>query len=297
MELTKIKGNTYYIDAPTNIGVYSFKNKNCLLIDTGLNNSAARKIEEVVNQNGLHPKYIINTHTHLDHTGGNNYFKTNYPGCQVYASEEQKLFMENPELMGRILFSATPIKDVRGGNKAIERDFTVEMGINKINDEKFEIISLNGHSTDHIGIITPEKVCFLGDSIFSLEIMKKYSLPYLVNIDDTIDTLNKIKEIDADFFLISHIDRVLNRDEIIKLADDNLSNLESYKEQIITLLDGPLTREDILENLIVLNDLEAGYKQYHLYLSTVSAFISHLYDNDLISYSIENGKLYYFRAK
>lgn len=35
MELTKIKGNSYYINFPTNIGVYIFKNKNCLLIDTG----------------------------------------------------------------------------------------------------------------------------------------------------------------------------------------------------------------------------------------------------------------------
>ena len=34
MELTKIKGSTYYINAPTNIGIYVFKNKNCLIIDT-----------------------------------------------------------------------------------------------------------------------------------------------------------------------------------------------------------------------------------------------------------------------
>jgi len=34
MELIKIKGNSYYIKAHTNIGVYMFKNKNCILIDT-----------------------------------------------------------------------------------------------------------------------------------------------------------------------------------------------------------------------------------------------------------------------
>ena len=43
MELTKIKGSTYYINAPTNIGIYVFKNKNCLIIDTGINNTQARK--------------------------------------------------------------------------------------------------------------------------------------------------------------------------------------------------------------------------------------------------------------
>lgn len=53
MELTKIKGNTFYINAPTNIGVFSYKNKNCLLIDTGINNTAARKIDNVLAENRL----------------------------------------------------------------------------------------------------------------------------------------------------------------------------------------------------------------------------------------------------
>ncbi len=43
MELTKIKGNSYYINFPTNIGVYIFKNKNCLLIDTGKNKYDGKK--------------------------------------------------------------------------------------------------------------------------------------------------------------------------------------------------------------------------------------------------------------
>ena len=59
LELNKIKGNTYFIDGPTNIGVYAFKNKFCILIDSGLDNSAARKIDDILKENKLHPKYII----------------------------------------------------------------------------------------------------------------------------------------------------------------------------------------------------------------------------------------------
>ncbi|EET85572.1 zinc-dependent hydrolase [Clostridium carboxidivorans P7] len=39
MSLDKIKGNTYYINSVTNSGIFVFKNKNCLIIDTGSNNS------------------------------------------------------------------------------------------------------------------------------------------------------------------------------------------------------------------------------------------------------------------
>lgn len=297
MEITKIKGNTYYIKAPTNIGVYIFKNKNCLLIDTGIDNTQARKIDEVLINNGLHPKYIINTHSHYDHCGGNIYFQNNYPGCIVYSSYGEKLRMENTYIQESMLFSADPIKELNVNNKVYSVDFVLDEGQNKINDEKFEVVSLKGHSVDQIGIITPEKVCFLGDSIFSEKIIEKYSFPYLYNISESLKTLDFIKEIDGDFFAVSHSDDFVDRDEILKLCDINITNIEKYKNQILELLDQPLTREDICENLTILNDLVLNFKQYHLNFSTVSAFITYLYGKDLLEYSVENGKLYYYKKQ
>lgn len=295
MKLEKIKGNTYYINAPTNIGVYVFKNKNCLLVDTGMNNTDARKIDEVLIENELHPKYIINTHHHLDHCGGNIYFQNNYPGCIVYASQKEKVSMENTHLYPTGLFGASAIRELHKSNKPFMVDEVLSEGEIKINDEKFEIINLGGHTIDLIGIITREKVCFLGDSIFSPETLKKYSLPYLYDVDMEEKTLNKIREIDADYFVISHSDRAVEKEEILKIVDSNLSNIQNYKDQIMELLDQPLTREDILENLAILNDLSMDFNQYYINFSAVSAFVSCLYNKNLLEYSIEDGKLYYFK--
>lgn len=295
MDLNKIKGNTYYINAVTNCGIFAFKNKNCLIIDTPINNTEAKKIEQVISKNNLHPKYIINTHNHLDHCGGNSFFQKNYSGCLVYTSLKEKLFMENGEIQASILSSSTPIRGIDKNIKPLKVDFVLEFGTNKINDEKFEVVSLKGHSIDQIGIITPEKVCFLGDSIFSSEILEKYSFPYLYDIEESINTLNKIKELDADYFVISHSNSVLNKDEIITLVDKNLENIENYKKQILDFLDQPLTREDILENITVLNDLSLNFYQYHLNFGGISAFITYLYSKGLIEYSIEDGRLYYFK--
>lgn len=295
MNLSKIKGNTYYIDATTNSGIFVFKNKNCLIIDTGSNNTEAKKIEQAIQENNLHPKYIINTHNHLDHCGGNHYFQKNYPGCLVYTSLREKLFMENQELQPSILSSSSPMKPITSSNKPINVDFILDYGINKINDEKFEIIPLKGHSIEQIGIITPEKVCFLGDSIFSEEILEKYSFPYLYDIAESINTLNRIKELDADYFVISHSSSILSKEQIISLSDKNLENIKRYEKQILDLLDQPLTREDILENITILNDLSLNFYQYHLNFAGVSAFIAYLYSKDLVNYSIEDGKLYYYK--
>ncbi|MFL0194863.1 MBL fold metallo-hydrolase [Clostridium sp. WILCCON 0269] len=296
MTLNKIKGNTYYIDGPTNCGIFTFKNRNCLIIDTGINNGEAKKIENLLLENNLHPKYIINTHSHSDHCGGNLYFKKIYPGCLVYASKGETLFMQNPDLFSSILSSCYPSKAFIKGNKPMDVDFILDYGINKLNDEKFNIISLPGHSKDHIGIITQEKVCFLGDSIFSNEILNKYSFPYLYNIEDSLASLNIIKELDADYFVISHSEKILTKDEINNLADVNIKNIYKYKDEILDLLEQPLTREDIMENITILNELSLDFHEYHLNFSGICAFINFLYNNKLIDYSIEDGKLYYFNT-
>lgn len=295
MELNKINRNTYYIDNSTNIGVYIFKNKNCLLIDTGINNGQARRIDNVLTENRLHPKYIINTHNHLDHCGGNAYFQSNYTGCEVFSSKKERIYIENPELRNTILFSAYPIRDLDTNNKTLSVDYVLDYGINKIGDEKFDIITLVGHSIDQIGVITPDRVCFLGDSIFSENIIKKYSLPYLFNIEKSIETLKKLKEIDADYFVVSHIERVLNKEELNALTEKNISNIENNIKIILELLEQPHTREELLQNLVILNDLPLNFAQYYIYLSSVSAFLTYLRGKNLIDYSIENGEIYFYR--
>ena len=294
MELIKIKGNTYYIDAPTNIGIYVFKNKNCLLVDTGINNSQAKKIDEILIQNNLHPKYIINTHSHVDHCGGNNYFKENYPGCLIYTSAKEKVFMENPELLSCMLSNSAPIKGLNRITKLVNVDFILDYGLNKINDEKFEVLSLKGHSHEHIGFVTPEKVCFLGDALFSAETIDKYSLPYLYSIEDSLNTLNYIKEIPCDYFIVSHSNKIIEKEELSALVDYNINNINNYIKQIVDLLDGPLSKEDILQNLTILNELPTSFTQNHLNLSSVSSFVNYLYNNDYIDCSVQDGKMYFF---
>lgn len=295
MELIKIKGNSYYINAPTNIGVYVFKNKNCLLVDTGKNNSDARKIEEVLIENNLHPKFIINTHNHLDHCGGNLYFQHNYPGCLVYSSLKEKIFMENEELHASILSSCVPIKGIDKSNKPFKVDYVLEYGTNKINDEKFEVIALGGHSIEQIGFMTPEKVCFIGDSVFSSDIIQKYSLPYYYNVSQAINSLEKLELFEADYFVISHESPVVEKDVLVDLIQRNLSNIDKFIKQFLEILDQPQTREDVLENLVVLNELKLDFNQYFLNFGAVSAFIQYLYFSGLIESSIEDGKLYFYQ--
>lgn len=296
MNLTKIRGNTHYIPSNTNTGVYTYKNKNCLIIDTGMNNTAARKIENVLLSNNLHPKYIVNTHNHLDHSGGNNYLTENYPGCITYTSEKERLFMENNELFPYTFYGAVSTKDIAKSNKPIKVDYTLNYGTEKINDEKFEIISLKGHTLDQIGIVTPDKVCFLGDSLFSVDILNKYQLPFIYSVEDTLNSFEHIKEIDGDIFVLGHSDKLYSKDEVENLVDINIKWVNNISEEFLTILDQPYSREDLLQNILILNDMDySNFNQYHIYFSSTAAFLTYLTNKGLVENHIENGKIYYYR--
>ncbi|MGB4504339.1 MAG: MBL fold metallo-hydrolase [Syntrophaceticus sp.] len=293
MNLDKVKDKTYYIKASTNVGVYVFTDNNCLLIDTSFTSGQARTIDETLKKNNLHLKYIINTHTHLDHCCGNLYFQRNYPQCQVYASEPEKPFMENPYLLAALFFSASPLKGLDRSPRCFPVDHYLETGIQKIGEQEFKIIPLYGHTKGQIGILTPDRVCFLGDSIFSTSTLEKYCLPYLFDIGESIKTMHSLLEIDADYFVISHDEGLLTRETLPYLVKRNLENMEKIQMQILELLKKPMSREDLVEQLVINNGLFLNLMEYHIIFSTVSAFLKYLFDQKLIAYDVQKGRLFF----
>jgi len=297
MHLEKIHGNSYYIPAPTNIGVFQFKDKYALLIDSGDNKQQARKIDEIIHSQGLAIKYIINTHNHIDHSGGNIYFQENYPGAMFYASEPEKLFIEDKTLFPLYLYGGQAPRELFRhlvSNQKVNINNLLSPGLCKINEEKFDIIPLSGHSRGLIGIATRDRVCYLGDALFSEDKIAKYSLPFLFDIAAQFNTYRILADLDYDYYVLGHADKVYNPSERKKLIDLNEQNLTHYLELILELLLQPLTREELLEEIVILKELNLDFKEYYFSLSTIAAMMSYLYDQDLLAHQLENGKLYYY---
>lgn len=298
MKLTKINGNTYFLPAPTNIGVYIFKDKYTLLIDSGNNNQQARKTSELLHGSGLNIKYIVNTHSHTDHCGGNNFFKEHHPGSVFLSSKETELFITQDFLFPQYLHGGNPPREL-SKRFAKSPDLTMELlsyGPNKINNEKFTVIPLPGHAYGQLGIGTKDRVCFLADSLFSPEIIAKYSFPFLYDIEQQFNTYEMITTLDYDHYVLSHCNQVYHADEMSPLINTNRTNLQSHIDLIYDLLTQPKSKEDLVEEITVLLELEPDYKEYHFLLATVAAIITYLCDLNNLNYTVENGKLYYYRT-
>lgn len=294
MDLFKIRGNTYYIDAPTNVGVFSYRNKNCLVIDTGINNTQGRKIMEVTESSGLHPKFIFNTHNHPDHSAGNRVFREAYPGVIVHASPLAKIYIENPIVHSTMLFSASAPSTIFRSSPVHNIDVELAAGQCKIGDEKFTVFELPGHSPDQIGIMTSDKVLFCGDAVFSRETIEKYKIPYLHDAAAYLSSMEMLKQTDAEIFVIGHSSPPLEKDDFTTLVDFNIANLQDCCALIVDLCAQPQTKESLLENLISLYELEVDELQYLLDFASVSALVSMLLDAGKLKVEIQSGRMYFY---
>ncbi len=299
MELTKINGNTYYISAPTNIGVFQFKDKYSLLIDTGSDNSEAKRISALLSAQGISIKYIINSHEHFDHCGGNIYIRENFPGSVFYSSRESSLFIENAYLFPLYIFGGNPPHELSRDyvkNKSRSVDQLLNTGTEKINNEKFDVISLPGHARGQIGLGTRDNVCFLGDALFSQEILQKYSVPFIMDIQAQLDTFNTLENLNYDYYVLGHASRIYAKNEMPELIELNRQTLHRFLALCLELSDQPKSREELLEEIIILEDLSVDLNEYYLLSSTMAALVTYLYNQGSLKYQIENGRVYFYQV-
>ena len=83
MAVINISDCIYYISGPTNIGIIeeqlSDTKSNLYMIDSGCNTEDGKRIfteiTEYFSKKDITIKAIINTHSHADHCGANNYIQ------------------------------------------------------------------------------------------------------------------------------------------------------------------------------------------------------------------------------
>ena len=284
MELIKLGDKTYYIKNNTNIGVYKLNDTDVVLIDSGLDESVSRKILRIINDNNWNIKYIINTHSHADHTGGNNFLQSR-TNCKIYASEIECDITNHPIIEPIYLYGSYPFKELR--NKFFEAK---PSNCEKLVDiDGLEYFTLTGHSFDMIGIKTSDNVYFIGDSLFDENTINKYHISYLNNVPKFINSLDKLSEING-LFVPSHGEVSDDINSLIKLNKDKTNEILN---KILLICKDSVTLEDIVKDLFDTYSLQMNLTQYYLISSTVKAYLSYLIDEDKIEYEFISNKMYF----
>ena len=116
------------------------KNQSACVIDP----SEAKPIINFIEKNKIHLKFILNTHHHYDHVGGNKELKKKY-NTKIIGFEEDK--------------NRIPDIDICLKDRDVWRN----------NNFEFKIFHIPGHTLGHICFnFFKEKLLFTGDTLFSL---------------------------------------------------------------------------------------------------------------------------------
>lgn len=272
----------------TNIGIVRIDAENVLLIDTGLNDTTARKVLRTVHDElGASVAGIITTHAHADHFGAHA-FVVKRTGARVYAPDLEEAVIRHPVLQPILLFGAAdPLDALRSRFLLAEPsavDEVIERGPREVLSVSIEAIPLPGHSPNQMGFLI-DGVFFSADVVFPSAAIEKYRLPYLFGLTAHLHSLERARGIASTNVVPGHGAML---DTIELLVDENLSVISRALDALFGITRQPKSSDEVCAELFRAMDVPVSDAQgYYLLRPTVLAYLSHLERTDVIEHTIE----------
>ena len=211
------------------------KNNNACVVDP----SESKPVINYLEENKINLKFILNTHHHYDHVGGNKELKKKYNAKVLgYINDKERIpeidiFLKNKEIWNTDAF-------------------------------KFQIFHIPGHTSGHICYyFKDEKFLFTGDTLFSLGCGRIFEGTY----EQMFSSLQLFKSFPKDTKIFCGHEYTLKNSEFCKKYDPKNEKLDTRILKIKNMLSKglptiPTTVEDELDCNIFLRsgDLETFSK-------------------------------------
>lgn len=290
-ELIQVAERSYYIESPAKIGLIQLNDKEICLIDSGNDKDTGRKVRQILDKNGWQLKAIYITHSNADHIGGSRYLQ-GQTGCKVYAPGAECAFTRKPILEPSFLYGGYPCRELRH-KFLMAQECEAELLTRQCLPAGFDSMELPGHFFDMVGYRTPDDVVYLADCLSSREILDKYQIGFIYDVEAYLATLAKVKQMQAKLFVPSHAEAT---EDIAELAQYNIDKVHEVAEHILDLCVSPLCFETILQKVFTDYKLTMNFEQYVLVGSTVRSYLSWLKDNNRLTVTFKDNMLLWQRV-
>ena len=290
-ELNHITGNSYYIQSPSKMGLVKLSDTDVCLIDSGNDKDAGRKVRQLLDANGWHLTAIYNTHSNADHIGGNRYLQ-GQTKCKIYAQGIECDIPRHPVLEPAFLYGGFPPKDLRHKFLMAQESDAQEL-TPAVLPEGFELLQLPGHFFHMVGFRSPDDVVYLADCLSSRETLDKYQIGFLYDVAAYLDTLEKVKTMQAAAFVPAHAQVT---EDIAPLAQYNIDKVHEIADHMVELCAEPVMFEELLKKLFDDYGLTLTFEQYVLVGSTVKSYLAWLKDTGRLTALFEDNRLLWRRV-
>lgn len=283
--LVRLGEKTFVLLGNTNVGFYKYYENNVCIIDSGSNIEDVNMIIDVLEKKNWSLKIIINTHSHADHIAGNKLLQEKY-NCRIYCDKKEVPLINNTLLSSSLFYGSNPISDLK--NPFIMGESSICDSVDNIYVPGIKFIELQGHSLGMMGILTDDSVLFVGDAYANDEIIKKYSLQYVYNVEKYLKTLSFLKKQNFKYYIASH-DKI--RENITDVIDSNIANCNNIIKTILNIIGDEIPYELLIKKVVDNYKIKINLNQYFLISSNIKAYLTFLYENSLIKFDFKDNEL------
>jgi glyoxylase-like metal-dependent hydrolase (beta-lactamase superfamily II) len=294
MDFIKIFNDHYYFHGAVNIG-YVRQAEKGLLIDAGLDTQTMKKVIKKLDELQMPLTHLFITHAHADHYGGAAFLQTK-KHVYTIAPYLEEAILRNPVLEPLYLFQGNkPITELRNKfleGEAIHIDEIVKEGYGEIDGFQLQFIAIPGHSKYQLGVKINE-LLYAADSYFCLESLRKYKIPYIIDLDDTLASLENIKTITCIGAVPGHGEYEEN---YLRTIEENINYhlviLQSMRE-IVKEYDEGLSHEELVRKMCLRWDIKLPtISSWVLFRTAITAYATKLYKDGEVSFIIKHHSLW-----
>jgi glyoxylase-like metal-dependent hydrolase (beta-lactamase superfamily II) len=291
--LIPLGANAYYLPGAVNIGIVTNAAAEALLVDTGGDRDYGRNARKALEAAGLQPVAILNTHSHADHFGGNDYLVRNL-GLPVWAPAVEESILRYPYLEPMYLFGgAAPLPELH--NKWLEAKpspvdhvFEVEEGTLQIG--QFELVChvTSGHAVRQVAIGVGQ-LCFAADAFFGAEVLARYEIPFVHDVAGQLATLDRLLDLPYEIFLPGHGEPT---SDIATAVTANRQAIHRTMEWVHAATSTGATTSDVVHRVTArLEAPPTNLSTYFLMHSCILAYLSYLTMQGQVRPVVERGVL------
>jgi glyoxylase-like metal-dependent hydrolase (beta-lactamase superfamily II) len=295
MDFLQISDNCYYFHNAVNIG-YVRNGEEGLLIDSGLDSSAAKKVLRTLKERQFPLTHLFLTHAHADHFGGAAHLQKK-TGVYTLAPFFEEAIMRCPKLEPMYLFEGVnPPEELRNKfleGSPVEIDQICKEGETETGGFRLELIHLPGHSDYQLGVKVND-ILYAGDGYFSEDTLNKHKIPFMVDAGDGLRSLKKLKTIACAGAVPGH---GTFETDFYRTVAYNIAFHEALAEEIFEEISGSpggMSHEEIVRSICGKRKVNAsGVSSWTLYRTAVTAYLKYLTDENRITMELNDNRLWY----
>ena len=291
--LTPLAGDCFYLPGNVNVGVVLNPDGDAILVDSGGDKNYGRTIRRALEAAGRRPIALINTHSHADHYGGNDYLARNLD-LPVWAPEVEEAVLRYPYLEPMYLYGgASPLAGLRnkwleGKPSPVNHVYEVVDGPLEVAGVTVERIVTSGHAVRQVALGVGE-VCYAADAFFGAEVLDKYEIPFVHDVAGQIASLERLPTLPYVIFLPGHGEPTRDIEAAVAA---NRAAIDQATEWVLRAVAQPATTSEVVHD--VTSQLDApptALSTYFLMQSCVLAYLSWLTALGEIEPLVEGGAL------